>query len=279
MRRKKGKLLKEPLLKAAGFIFLSFFTTTFLAAAKPVIQEPEAETCVLCHEELVNALKANPHSTAQTCSGCHGDIKTHIEEGGGLNIFAFKADDQAATKTQMCLGCHSKSQSGFIASEHGMASMDCTTCHSIHVGPVMASRTDSCLTCHEDVYALFQLNERHRLQEGILDCTTCHNPHRPGTTARLGGFRDRSCLQCHTDKSGPYLFEHAPSQVEGCTVCHEVHGSPNRRMLAMQSISDLCFSCHTQAVSWHSRFDSNGTNCTVCHSTIHGSNLSKIFLK
>jgi predicted CXXCH cytochrome family protein len=86
-------------------------------------------------------------------------------------------------------------------------------------------------------------------------------------------------LQCHTDKSGPYLFEHGASRIEGCTACHEVHGSPNRHMLTQQSISDLCFSCHTHAVSWHSRFNSTSTNCTVCHSTIHGSNLSKIFLK
>lgn len=279
MRRKKEKLLKAPLLQTVGFICLVLFVTAFLTAAKPAIQEADAETCAECHEETGKAFHANPHSAMDSCSACHGDAEKHMEEGGGPNIFAFKADDTANSKTQMCLDCHTKSNSKFMASEHGKAAMDCTTCHSIHSGPVKASGTKSCLSCHEDVYSLFQLNERHRLQEGILDCTTCHNPHETATTSRLGGFKDQSCLQCHTDKSGPYLFEHGASQIEGCTVCHEVHGSPNRRMLTMQSISDLCFSCHTHAVSWHSRFNSTDTNCTVCHSTIHGSNLSEIFIK
>ena len=42
---------------------------------------------------------------------------------------------------------------------------------------------------------------------------------------------------------------------------------------------DYCFSCHGAAPSWHARFDAYSSNCTSCHATIHGSNLSKIFLK
>jgi hypothetical protein len=44
-------------------------------------------------------------------------------------------------------------------------------------------------------------------------------------------------------------------------------------------VGDLCFGCHTAAVSWHSRFAVTETNCTNCHSAIHGSNLDKLFLK
>ena len=96
---------------------------------------------------------------------------------------------------------------------------------------------------------------------------------------RLGGFKDEACIRCHTDKGGPFLFEHGSSRVEGCTICHEPHGSPNRHLLITQSISDLCFSCHTFAPAFHKGFDSRTTNCTSCHSTIHGSNLSRIFIK
>jgi DmsE family decaheme c-type cytochrome len=142
-----------------------------------------------------------------------------------------------------------------------------------------ASATKTCFSCHEDIFAKFNLNERHRLQEGILGCTSCHNPHEPATKERLGGFKQEACLKCHTDKGGPYLYEHGSSRVEGCTICHDSHGSPNRHMLTYQSIADLCFSCHIATPQWHSRFGEKTSNCTSCHSTIHGSNLSKIFLK
>jgi hypothetical protein len=50
-------------------------------------------------------------------------------------------------------------------------------------------------------------------------------------------------------------------------------------MLTHQNSADLCISCHTLVPSWHSRFASGDANCVSCHSTIHGSNLSNIFLK
>lgn len=283
MRRRNEKLFKSPFLKSIGFLALAVCVTAFLTAARPANQEADVETCTECHDSLASTFPSNPHSAMQSCTACHGDADKHMDEGGGPNIFAFKPEDAANEKSQKCITCHTKSNTRFLASPHGKAAMDCTTCHSIHANPkpslLKAGATKSCLMCHEDIYSQFQLNERHRLQEGTLGCTTCHNPHEPGVKERLGGFKQQTCLQCHTDKSGPYLFEHGASRIEGCTACHEVHGSPNRHMLTLQSISDLCFSCHTHAVSWHSRFDSMSTNCTVCHSTIHGSNLSKIFLK
>ncbi len=283
MRRKTEKLFKSPYLRTIGFLGLVLFAAAFLTAAKPANQDADVETCTACHEDMATTFKANPHSPLKSCAACHGDGETHMDEGGGPNIFAFKGEDMASEKSQKCITCHSKSNPRFLASPHGKAAMDCTSCHSIHANPkpslLNAGPTKGCLSCHEDIYSQFQLNERHKLQEGVLGCTSCHDPHEPSPRERLGGFKHMSCLQCHTDKGGPFLFEHEASRVEGCTACHEVHGTPNRHLLTHQSTSDLCFSCHTHAVSWHSRFSSTNTNCAVCHSTIHGSNLSKIFLK
>lgn len=269
-----------------GFICLAVLLTGFVIAAKPAAQTTDMETCVDCHEDLVKAHASNPHAAADpnNCTACHGDAEKHLEEGGGANIFAFKEEDMPNKKSKMCLSCHTRSNSKFLASPHGKASLDCTSCHAIHsemTRPALlkTSSLKSCYVCHEDVFSQFQLNERHRLQEGIMSCTTCHNPHVPSTRERLGGFKHEACLTCHTDKGGPFLYEHGASRIEGCTSCHEVHGSPNRHMLTHQSTSDLCFSCHTAAPSFHSRFTSQSTNCTVCHATIHGSNLDKLFLK
>jgi DmsE family decaheme c-type cytochrome len=282
LQKKKRKERKWPSVKVIGCISLTMVLVGFLSTAKPSIQETNVETCAECHEDIAKAFLSKPHRAANSCTACHGDAEKHLEEGGA--IFAFKAEDRPNEKSKQCLACHTQSNSRFMASPHGKASLDCTTCHVIHsetTKPALlkTSSTESCTTCHQDVSAQFELNERHRLQEGILSCSSCHNPHEPGTRERLAGFKHQSCLKCHTDKGGPYLYEHGASRIEGCTACHEVHGTPNRHMLTHQSTSDLCFSCHTTAVSWHARFDSRTTNCTVCHSTIHGSNLSKIFLK
>lgn len=276
-------------LTASAFIFLAILIVIPSLRANEIETQGEyvgTETCMECHEDMQKSYELSAHAATEKqdltitgCEACHGPGSDHVDEGGGPNIFAFKSTDMPLEKSKKCLNCHTRSNPRFMASPHGKASLDCTTCHSVHEENTKASPTKSCYSCHEDVFSEFQLNERHRLQEGILDCASCHNPHEPATRERLGGFKHQSCLKCHTDKGGPYLYEHGASRIEGCSSCHEVHGTPNRHMLTHQSTSDLCFSCHTAAVSWHSRFDSSTTNCTVCHATIHGSNLSKIFLK
>lgn len=276
------KMQKLPILRLIGFFGLTICLATFLSAAEPANLNSDVDTCADCHEEVVKAFANNPH--AENCTGCHLGSEKHLEEAGPGSIFAFKSSDLPNEKTKACLSCHTKDNSRYLASPHGKASMDCTICHSVHManpqpGMLRTGSTKSCLSCHEDVFSLFKMNERHRLQEGILECTSCHDPHKPSQMMRLGGVKHEACLNCHQDKGGPYLFEHQAGRIEGCKACHEVHGSPNRHMLIQQSISDLCFSCHTAAVSFHARFDSLTTNCTTCHATIHGSNLSHIFLK
>lgn len=270
---------------AVGLLSMAFLIVGILLGGKPAMTAGEFETCADCHEDVVKAFISKPHAAViSDCTACHGSAEKHLEEGGGATIFAFKTTDLPGRKVKMCLACHTKTTPRFMVSPHGKAAMDCTTCHSVHSEKakpslLKTSALKSCLSCHEDIFSLFELNERHRLQEGIMGCTTCHDPHEPAARERLGGFKHEACLRCHTDKGGPFLYEHLSSRIEGCTSCHEVHGSPNRHMLTHQSISDLCFSCHATAPSWHSRFDSYSTNCTTCHSTIHGSNLSKFFLK
>jgi DmsE family decaheme c-type cytochrome len=255
-------------------------------AAKPAQQAKDAETCGACHEDVVKAFVSRPHAalSGQSCTACHGSGEKHIEEGGKTGVFAFKASDLVNEKTDKCLTCHAKDNPQFMKSPHGKASLDCTTCHSVHgeeaASPLLKTKENKvCARCHEDIFALFQLNERHRLQEGVMTCTTCHNPHEPASRTMLGGFKQEECIKCHTDKGGPFLYEHQASRVEGCTVCHEVHGSPNRRMLTHQNVADVCFSCHAEAPAWHGYFSPEGTNCVNCHSAIHGSNLDKRFLR
>ncbi len=295
MRRKIKIQMKLPSIKMIVLIGMVVVAAGYLSGARPVSQEKDVGICAECHEDACTDFKLVRHAQIKMgkwtdiahqvetiCANCHGDPEEHLQAGGSADtIFTFKKTSLALAKAQKCLNCHSGTRSRFIASSHGKASMDCTNCHDelMKASLKRKSPTEICISCHEDVNAEFQLNERHKLHEGILGCTDCHNQHEPAPRERLAGFKQELCLKCHRDKGGPYLYEHDASRIEGCTACHEVHGSPNRHMLTHQSISDLCFSCHTSAPSWHSYFNSSTTNCTSCHSAIHGSNLHRLFLK
>lgn len=288
MSAKKQTPWNQRSFRTLGFGGLIVVVVALWTAARPAprLQTGDMETCGTCHEDAVKAFQLNPHASAETagCTACHDQAEKHREEGGKGNIFAFRPSDLPAEKSRKCLTCHSKDNTRYAASPHGKAALDCTTCHSIHAEdfspPLLrTSANKNCSLCHQDIFAEFQLNERHRLQEGILSCTSCHNPHEPATRNRLAGFKQEECLKCHIDKGGPYVHEHLASRVEGCTICHETHGSVNRHMLKFQNTADLCFSCHAGAPAWHANFSSQGTNCVTCHTAIHGSNLDKRFLK
>ncbi|MDX1502120.1 MAG: cytochrome c3 family protein [Thermoanaerobaculia bacterium] len=261
----------------------------------------ELEECATCHEEHVAAFRLNPHSALDTegyaesysCASCHGDATQHLEEGGGEGtIFAFGDGELPSTNSGTCLGCHGTAHPQWEASSHARAGYDCTSCHSVHgdvwslyhAGQPIASElasprvSDTCYDCHADIFARFEYNERHRLQEGILECTSCHNPHEPSTRWMLGGFKQQACLDCHQDKGGPFIFEHGSVRGEGCVACHDPHGSPNRHQLVFQSVAQQCFSCHAAVPGFHARFTEE-SQCTNCHSAIHGSNFHPAFLK
>lgn len=300
-----------------------FAAAALLQVAKSDAQQADdvARTtalCSACHRDKFEAQARNPHGALDApdwqqrtglspwCLNCHGDVTEHIRSGGGRgNVFAFR-EEPAQARNDTCLGCHRDSHPSFDRSPHALAGLACTSCHSQH-GSAPAAPPEAllrvpratfrdlvglgagsslCADCHADTLTEFEFNERHRLREGTLECTSCHDPHAPATRSLLGGFKQQQCLDCHTDKGGPFVFEHAASRTEGCTACHSTHGSPNRHMLAHQRVAELCFTCHATVPQFHTGFGPAGpprfgldTQCTNCHSTIHGSNFDPFFLK
>jgi len=271
--------------------------------------------CTACHGDKFAALSANPHrvldapewrartETAPVCLNCHGDVGAHISSGGGQgNVFAFR-DEAAAEQNQVCLGCHAATHPEFERSAHAQAGLACSDCHSQHgggpsarllrEGAVLAGLFDQlgessrlCADCHDGALTAFEFNEHHRLREGVLECTSCHDPHAPVTRSLLGGFKQEQCGDCHLDKNGPFVFEHAASRVEGCPACHSPHGAPNRHLLSHQRVAELCVSCHAAVPQFHLGFNPAAptrfgldTQCTNCHSAIHGSNFDPFLLK
>jgi DmsE family decaheme c-type cytochrome len=97
---------------------------------------------------------------------------------------------------------------------------------------------------------------------------------------KTGNSVNEACTSCHTEKRGPFLWEHAVVR-ENCTTCHDPHGSNNDRMLVAK-VPMLCQRCHVGSGHPPTIYDAtqvaNGSNrvigrgCVNCHSQIHGSN-------
>ena len=79
-------------------------------------------------------------------------------------------------------------------------------------------------------------------------------------------------------------------RLEGCSSCHEVHGSANPRMLTRQEVRYVCLECHSNAPaqttgaqpvigvvppSFHDLRSPRFRNCTICHQKIHGSHVDR----
>ena len=275
-----------------------------LVPAIPQDELADGTTCFACHE-IESDFMRNPHArtwddtdkdwSEKGCQTCHGPAQAHIDGGGDVEqVFRF-GEASAQEISDRCLDCHlkqDKSQVNFLRNEHGLNSVGCTSCHTVHKPKVEEKllRGNSpalCYDCHNEVRAQFNKPFRHKIHEGFMDCSSCHNQHggfsRRQLTTSMGNYAP--CLDCHSDKQGPFVFEHAPVRVEGCSVCHEPHGSSNPRLLKRAEQRFLCLDCHSDTVGvpgpatpdFHNLVSAGWQNCTTCHTEIHGSNLSPVF--
>jgi DmsE family decaheme c-type cytochrome len=129
------------------------------------------------------------------------------------------------------------------------------------------------------------------VNEKLVKCTDCHNQHGGFLTAQLRATnaQDTTCFKCHTEKAGPFVFEHAPVKTEGCVACHSPHGSTSPRLLKRTQVNLLCLECHTLSsdptiigpppVGPAHNQTQKYQACTVCHSQVHGSNHSAVFFR
>ncbi len=315
-RRTPMHITKQKIWPAIAFALVAVLTIWPEARVEAQGPSPQITRvrCTNCHAEEFQSTARGPHSVldlpewqqemavALSCLGCHEDVTEHMAARGLEPTYSF-AGESALAGTGICLGCHRDTHPQFDISPHARAGIACTDCHSEHGSSPDSSRllqaarglslfdelrlpSALCADCHSDIASTFALNEHHRLDEGIVECTSCHDPHAPATRVALGGFKREDCTDCHEDKGGPFVFEHPSSRVEGCTACHSPHGSPNRHLLASQRVAELCFSCHAEVPSFHAGFAPNApprfgldTQCTNCHSQIHGSNFHPRFLR
>jgi len=264
----------------------------FALASIASAQEPVTmEDCAMCHEDEAAAFAAGPHARAMakidtavldsSCVACHGPATEHIDDPTTENI-----NRQPAPGA--CLGCHPgrESMTDISASAHVRNGVACLDCHGtghteLKTDHMLTSAPHKlCAECHLSESGAFQMPYAHRDGTRPFECTNCHSLHGNNRQGRLAMMDSRGvCLDCHTEKAGPFVYPHPPQQVNGCINCHMPHGSPNPKQLARHRVTALCLECHTDVPSFHDVSSPRYQSCQNCHTAIHGSNRDPRLMK
>lgn len=260
IRRDRKRLILPGLLALwilAGFV--QFFVSACSSTGKTALAPPPHiegatfvgnQSCKTCHEDISNAFPGSVHARVAP-PGVHDAVDTS------------------------CESCHGPG-SKHVETGGGTS----LARHIVNPGKT----AESCLKCHTTTAAEFQLPHHHPVLEKQMNCVDCHDPHGHDIQNPAGhiGVRwnDASCAKCHKEQTRTFVFEHEAMR-EGCTTCHQPHGSINRKMLT-QPDANLCLKCHAQVPGEngslvigktdHSFFVRQGS-CFSCHTAVHGSNI------
>jgi DmsE family decaheme c-type cytochrome len=274
------------------------------------VNQPEA--CFRCHAEMRQLQEiAHPHQILGTnginCDTCH---RPHGKV-------------QVETRRDVCLQCHDGAPTmAWHSSTHDRHGVTCADCHNPHPEtsvqqivaishttvkhpkrlPMSVDEPKVCYGCHPKIYGLSALPSHHPIREGKMVCSDCHDSHGQAKGNLKEDSINALCWECHADKEGPFVYEHAPV-TENCAICHNPHGAVTNNLLH-QPVAFLCMRCHS-GHSTHGRSlncerchfpNGNDTNvgggpldpmiptnptiraamftdCTQCHSQVHGSDL------
>lgn len=211
---------------------------------------------------------------SSACSKCHRNITRGFHDATHAHLRSNDAAGQS--KNVSCESCHGP----------GSLHIKAGTRETI-INP--KNSPDTCLQCHPNARAEFSLPHTHPVLGGKISCTACHDPHAGDASPTTGGTKNlaasvnATCAKCHPAQTGPFVFEHEVMR-EGCTTCHNPHGSTNDKMLKSRSVS-LCYQCHFQPQNNSTSIVHGGMNhnnnvvrgacwSAGCHEAVHGSNVN-----
>jgi DmsE family decaheme c-type cytochrome len=291
---------------ARALCFLLCAVAGTAAAAEPAGTTP---ICATCHADKHTSIEFTAHGArndaqGSMCQTCHGDATEHLKDPAKAKpANPFGKGKPAAEQTAVCFSCHGSNRmlAFWTAGKHALNDVACSNCHSIHgkqglptinkfVTTSLPNQADICGTCHQQIRSATQKPSHHPIIEGKIKCSDCHNPHGALSHAMVKQETvNDQCYSCHTDKRGPFVFNHPPVE-ENCLTCHNPHGSSHSKLLN-EHVPNLCQDCHDAsrhpgtiyggAAAWltpqgtpnptvNTRFIARA--CVNCHVQIHGSN-------
>jgi len=166
--------------------------------------------------------------------------------------------------------------------------------------PAIYVGSDTCQSCHEDIFKAFQKNPHHLVESDkkyghtAQACEACHGPggkHAESMSAAdirqpaklTAAAADRTCLSCHLHEAthvGRINSSHAKDAVS-CVSCHAIHKTAPESLVARTAagINRQCATCHDDV--WASfqrpfrhKLPDNAMSCVDCHNP-HGSALPR----
>lgn len=291
-------------------------------AAGPMAPEAQGYTeggpklCLSCHDDAkVAEILHMPHAVTgdrrtpfaqHGCESCHGPADDHAQNRFKPPPVVMQKGPQqspVAVRNAPCMSCHQGGlRMNWPGTQHANHNIACNDCHTIHVrkDPILVKVTQAvkCFTCHPDRCADSYKFSHHPVHKGLVVCTDCHAPMgSPGPRLLKEVMVNEVCYNCHAEKRGPFLYDHAAVR-ENCLPCHNPHGSLQAKLL-IQRAPYLCQECHdnnTHAATPYgagalpgktytpsvgtaaglaqmgSRYQLMLRGCVNCHSEIHGSN-------
>jgi DmsE family decaheme c-type cytochrome len=312
------RLAKIALLCAfAAAAVATSFSAVAAGEAAPVRLAQDA-VCTKCHDESetkpILAMYQTLHGVTAdartpSCQSCHGQSAGHLagdKDGNGRPapdiIFGSKhtpagyQPSDPLAQTEACLTCHKSGlRTHWSGSQHQTNDVVCSNCHKVHAvnDPMLVKvlQPEVCFGCHKEQRAQTHQFSTHPLDAGKMACSDCHNPHgSAGPKLLAKNTVTETCLTCHAEKRGPFLWEHQPVN-EDCTNCHTPHGS-NISPLLKSRPPFMCDECHDGPHNSQAPYgtavggiqgggalagaspNSNavGRACMNCHVMIHGSN-------
>ncbi len=228
------------------------------SANKKLLLKSGDDVCFGCHAEISALLKKKDVHPAleQGCTSCHNPHGSAHKK-----LLADAGSD-------LCFTCHDDIQSKVERSPvgHPPAKEEdgCPTCHSPHASDndklLLEPMKETCLGCHDAVITKRMTVLHGPVAEG--KCTACHEPH-GGQNGKLlvkefpatayVPYTDTAfplCFKCHKrdmvqypetsfatefrdgERNLHYVHVHKDDKGRSCKLCHEIHGSPNPKLIA-----------------------------------------------
>ncbi len=252
---------------------------------------PNQFNCTTCHRPHG---QVTPQTRTDSCLNCH--------TGSPTMAWHSSYHDRQGVACADCHNAHPDTQvPQIVAIQH-------TTLAQPVRRPMQVDQPDTCFKCHPKIFALASLPSHHPILERKIRCSDCHDAHGEDYQSLTTETLNQLCFECHGEKEGPFVWEHAPV-TESCAICHEPHGTVANNLL-LQPPTFLCLRCHTghsthgatlQCTRCHDINNGNittlvggfpmnpmipttpqsrqalFTDCTQCHSQIHGSDFATGF--
>lgn len=253
--------MNYPKIVAAWCMLLGITVFTLAPAAESggdsASRHKQDAVCTKCHDESeskpILAIYQTPHGVSgdartPSCQSCHGESSKHV---------AGSTDSKVRPAPDILFG-----------SKHTTAGYAATD---------VQTQTETCLTCHKAGLRMHWPGSQHQVND--VPCASCHTVHAAKDPMLVKALQPAICFDCHKEQRAQtkQISTHPLDAGKmACSDCHNPHGSTGPKLLAKNTVTETCFTCHAEKRGpflWEHQ--PVNEDCTNCH-TPHGSNITPL---